>query len=134
MRLATIVALTIGVIAGAVAPSAQQATTQSPSIQAPPANAVITTPPWFQSTQQMDFLAKKAAENPAAKRRQRAVAQALEQKVGETDGVATLQPRVRCGMTLVPADPKVDPEIRHTPPADGTEFTLRGIQPQACRP
>ena len=51
------------------------------------------------------------------------------------------QPYVRCGLTIVPGDPKVDPKIRvpfdnaQGRPAVGsrTEHSMRAIAPQICR-
>jgi hypothetical protein len=43
-------------------------------------------------------------------------------------------PKVVCGMTLVPADPIVDRKMRVVAPNEGTQFTLRAIQPTVCRP
>jgi hypothetical protein len=40
------------------------------------------------------------------------------------------QPRVVCGMTIVPADPRIDPAIvKPTPPG---HFTLRTLRPAMC--
>jgi len=49
------------------------------------------------------------------------------------DAHASAQPAVVCGMTLVPADPKVDPKMKVAPPDGGVSFTLRAIQPTTCR-
>jgi hypothetical protein len=43
------------------------------------------------------------------------------------------QPTVVCGMTLVPADPTVDPKMKTAAPDRGVTFTLRTIQPATCR-
>ena len=40
---------------------------------------------------------------------------------------------VVCGMTLVPADPKVDPKMRVTVPDRGVVFTMKVIQPTICK-
>jgi hypothetical protein len=42
------------------------------------------------------------------------------------------QPTVVCGMTVIPADPSIDPGIRFTPPKDTTTFTIRAVQPELC--
>jgi hypothetical protein len=44
------------------------------------------------------------------------------------------EPSVICGMTVVPADPRVDPKIRVAPPANGTTFTLTVVPPTVCKP
>lgn len=43
------------------------------------------------------------------------------------------EPRVVCGMTMIPADPNVDPGIAVRPSADGTRFTIRAVEPPICR-
>jgi hypothetical protein len=49
------------------------------------------------------------------------------------DKTSTAKPAVVCGMTLIPADPKVDARMR-VPAADsGVTFTLRSIQPPICK-
>jgi hypothetical protein len=47
---------------------------------------------------------------------------------------AASKPTVVCGMTLVPADPKVDPKMRVAPPANGTTFTMTVVPPTVCKP
>jgi hypothetical protein len=48
-----------------------------------------------------------------------------------------LKPRVVCGMTLIPANPSVDPKIgqRHDAkkPKNATTYTIRPVQPSICR-
>ena len=43
------------------------------------------------------------------------------------------QPTVVCGLTLIPADPNVDPAIRHEVPEDGSRFLIRSVEPRVCR-
>ena len=43
------------------------------------------------------------------------------------------KPTVVCGLTLIPADPKVDPAIRHDVPEDGPRFLIRSVDPKLCR-
>jgi hypothetical protein len=43
------------------------------------------------------------------------------------------KPAVICGMTVVPADPKVDPKMRVAPPANGTTFTMTVVPPTICK-
>jgi len=50
------------------------------------------------------------------------------------DPNAASRPKVVCGMTLVPADPRVDPKMRVAPPADGTAFTMKVVPPTVCAP
>lgn len=42
-------------------------------------------------------------------------------------------PRVVCGMTLIPADPGVDPGIAAPPSSNSTRFTVRAVEPPNCR-
>jgi hypothetical protein len=43
------------------------------------------------------------------------------------------QPRVVCGMTVVPADPEIDPKMIHRPAASSTTtFHIKRIAPRAC--
>jgi hypothetical protein len=43
------------------------------------------------------------------------------------------KPEIKCGMTMIPADPNIDPRMAVSPPADGTSFTIRAIEPPICR-
>jgi hypothetical protein len=51
-----------------------------------------------------------------------------------TDQRSISTPTVICGMTLVPADPKVDPKMRVARPARGVDFTMRVVPPTVCKP
>ena len=42
------------------------------------------------------------------------------------------KPEIKCGMTMIPADPGIDPLIAISPP-NGTRFTIRAIEPPICR-
>jgi hypothetical protein len=59
-----------------------------------------------------------------------------EQPLTPNRAVTAPKPRVVCGMTLIPTDPKVDPKIASKPDAekkgDGTKFTIRAVQPTIC--
>lgn len=44
------------------------------------------------------------------------------------------RPKVVCGMTLIPADPRIDPQILHEPPDTATKFAIRKVEPKICRP
>lgn len=46
---------------------------------------------------------------------------------------AAPKPRVVCGMTLIPADPTVDPRIAVTPPQTATRYTILAVPPPMCR-
>ena len=49
------------------------------------------------------------------------------------DQPAAASPSVVCGMTMVPADPKVDPRMRVSVPDRGVTFTMRAVRPTICR-
>ena len=49
------------------------------------------------------------------------------------DGHLASKPTVVCGLTLIPADPNVDPAIRHELPEDGPRFLIRSVDPTLCR-
>jgi hypothetical protein len=42
------------------------------------------------------------------------------------------KPTVVCGMTLIPANPNIDPKMNVTPKTDGTRYTIRAIEPPIC--
>lgn len=44
------------------------------------------------------------------------------------------RPAVICGMTVIPADPKLDPKIALKPRDNGTKYTLKVVEPTVCRP
>lgn len=44
------------------------------------------------------------------------------------------KPSVICGMTVVPADPKVDPKMTVRRPDNGTKYTLKVVEPTVCKP
>jgi hypothetical protein len=43
------------------------------------------------------------------------------------------EPRVVCGMKVIPADPNIDPKIFVERPADATRYTMRVIPPPICK-
>jgi len=45
---------------------------------------------------------------------------------------APAKPAVVCGMTVVPADPKVDPKMRVAPADTGTRYVLKVVEPTVC--
>jgi hypothetical protein len=49
------------------------------------------------------------------------------------DQKSTAKPTIVCGMTLVPADPEVDPRMRKAAPDAGVTFTLRAVPPAVCK-
>jgi hypothetical protein len=44
----------------------------------------------------------------------------------------TDKPRVVCGMTIIPVDPKTDPKMVLEPRTDSTRYTIRAIEPSVC--
>ena len=45
-----------------------------------------------------------------------------------------LQPKVVCGMTIIPADPKFDSKMAIPRKSDGVNYTLRTVDPPICNP
>jgi hypothetical protein len=43
------------------------------------------------------------------------------------------QPRIECGMTVIPANPKVDPQAVKPVPERAPKGTIRQVPPPACR-
>jgi hypothetical protein len=43
------------------------------------------------------------------------------------------QPKIECGMKVIPADPKVDPQAVKPAPDQAKTFTIRQVPPAACR-
>jgi hypothetical protein len=44
------------------------------------------------------------------------------------------KPKVVCGMTVIPADPRIDPKFTIAPPDRQTKYTIRAIEPPICKP
>lgn len=44
------------------------------------------------------------------------------------------KPKVVCGMTVIPADPSIDPKFTIAPPDRATKYTMRLIEPPICKP
>lgn len=42
-------------------------------------------------------------------------------------------PKVVCGMTVIPVNPKLDPKFVIPPPDTGTKYTMRVVPPAICR-
>ena len=47
---------------------------------------------------------------------------------------AERKPKVVCGMTIIPADPKIDPKMVVQRPFDGVDYKIRTIDPPVCNP
>lgn len=116
MRVASIVLLVAVVLAGSASMSAQQVP------------GGLTMPPWFPTAQAANSLGnlfpkpgKAASTAPLL-----FTTPSLDQRVPQAL-------RVVCGMTLIPADPKLDAAIRHAVPENGPKFTIRTVDPQTCR-
>lgn len=43
------------------------------------------------------------------------------------------EPRVVCGMLVIPMDPNIDPKIFVERPADPTRYTMRVVPPPVCK-
>jgi len=44
-----------------------------------------------------------------------------------------VKPKVVCGMTVIPADPSIDPKFVIRRPDTATTYTIRTVQPAICR-
>ena len=45
------------------------------------------------------------------------------------------KPKVVCGMTIIPADPTIDPQMEVSPKQDrNLKYTIRSIDPPICNP
>jgi hypothetical protein len=49
------------------------------------------------------------------------------------DRQAAPRPTVVCGMTLVPADPTFDPQMKVTVPDRGVAYSMRTVPPTVCK-
>jgi hypothetical protein len=45
----------------------------------------------------------------------------------------TPAPLVKCGMTMIPGDPSIDPHFVKPVPRDSTRFPMRVVEPAICR-
>jgi len=43
------------------------------------------------------------------------------------------KPEVKCGMTMIPIEPSIDPRMVVPPLPSSTRFTIRAIDPPTCR-
>jgi hypothetical protein len=65
---------------------------------------------------------------------QQGLKKALEDAQQKT-GARPIQPKIVCGMMIVPADPTIDPKMRVTPPQDpNVEYKIRVVEPPICNP
>ena len=51
-----------------------------------------------------------------------------------TQPSASAKPKVVCGMTVIPADPGIDPKFIVPLPDRPTRYTMRLIEPPICKP
>ena len=49
------------------------------------------------------------------------------------DAPSPSEPRIVCGMTIIPADPKIDPKMVIERPRDDVRYTMRSIEPSVCK-
>jgi hypothetical protein len=72
---------------------------------------------------------------PASPYRQLFEAQKALQSAIEETQASSSQPKVVCGMLIVPADPKIDPKIAvPSNKAPNLEFKIRVMEPPVCNP
>lgn len=80
--------------------------------------------------------AQQARSNPYSKLfdadvKKAAAQQQVRQQVPQAQ--AQQRPRVVCGMTMVPADPKIDSKmVIEVPRRDDVRHTIRAIEPPTC--
>ena len=77
---------------------------------------------------------KLFAEKPAAKPFVMEWRDRLPAEASAPAPTAAPKPSVVCGMTLIPADPTIDPKIRVAPEDRGVAFTMRTVEPTVCKP
>ena len=55
-------------------------------------------------------------------------------EVSSVPSSVTPKAQVVCGMTVIPADPSVDPTMVLPPKNDGVKYTIRAVPPPICTP
>jgi hypothetical protein len=62
-------------------------------------------------------------------------AQAALKKAVEEHGTTGAKPRVVCGMTIIEANPRIDPKMAlEAPKPPDVRYTIRAIDPPVCNP
>ena len=87
-----------------------------------------------QSTTQFGALRPAQSSNPYSKlfEARGALKQAVQQ---ESTKARTPKTRIVCGMTIIEADPSIDPKMGVTPPKDEkVRHTIRAVEPPICWP
>jgi hypothetical protein len=132
MRFARIVPLVAAVFLGGASVSAQQALAGLPTGRASTAAPELTIPGWVPTVRQakpvwnlFENPSKPASTSPPLFMTPRLL-QRGRQDVRQN-------PEVVCGMTLIPADPNIDSAIRHAVPESGPTYSIRAVNPPACR-
>jgi len=59
---------------------------------------------------------------------------ALKQAVETATLKAGTKPQQVCGLTMIPADPTIDPKMLFPRKADGVDYKIRVITPPVCNP
>jgi hypothetical protein len=59
--------------------------------------------------------------------------QDLSAAAKQQEAPAPPQPRVVCGMSVIPTDPSIDPKIFIERKPDDTRYTIRSIPPPICK-
>ena len=52
----------------------------------------------------------------------------------QVEAAQPAKPSVVCGLTVILADPKIDPKMALKPPDNGTKYTLKIVEPTVCKP
>ena len=132
MRIPSIVLLLAGVLTGSASSPATAAPPGLPALQVGATSGKATVPSLFFTVQRPTPFGNLFAGQPkvGVKVPSRPKAPSLGQQPARP---TSLEPVVVCGMTVIPADPKIDAAIRHPIPEDGPAFTMRTMQPSVCR-
>ena len=132
MRIVSNAALIAGVLAACASMSAQQRSADLPSLQTTPGSGELTTRSWFSTPQQANPFGNLFGQRPKTGRKSPSL---LTTPLPDrrTDNRVPQQTTVVCGMTLIPADPNLDPAIRRAIPENGPDFTIRAIVPRICQ-
>jgi hypothetical protein len=54
--------------------------------------------------------------------------------LGQTREGTIAKPKLVCGMTIIPADPKIDPKMVIALPSGGVDYKIRAVDPPICNP
>jgi hypothetical protein len=121
MRVRPIVLLAVMIVASSASISGQQA----------PGGGQLTVSPWFPAVHQAgSFALIRTPSKTASTLASLFIAPLPAQAIGQP---ASQPQTIVCGMTLIPADPKMDAAIRRVVPENGPTFKIKTLEPPDCR-